>query len=154
VIDTLGVISSIISIISAVVAVLKARKAKKYSEIYHTTDEKEQLHKLFVHLEVIQDNSYRLKSDSERGIKIPQELKEYAEMRRKLSNLINLTPSSYNNISNRLQTCVQHLDSAISGDRVLNSQEMTTFRTTLHLVVNDVKTAYENLRQNLMQMQN
>ncbi|MED3976795.1 hypothetical protein P4639_25670 [Priestia megaterium] len=153
-VDTLGVISSIISIIGAFIAVVKARKAKKYSEIYHSTDEKEQLHKIFVHLEVIQDTSYRLKTDSERGIKITHELKEYTEIRRKLNTLNNLTPSSYTTISTNLQTCIQHLDVVISENRVLTNPEMTTFKATLNLAVNDVKQAYEDLRQDLMQMQN
>ena len=153
-VDILGVISSIISIIGAFIAVIKARKAKKYSEIYHSTDEKEQLHRIFVHLEVIQDTSYRLKTDSERGIKITHELKEYKEVRRKLNTLINLTPVSYTAISTNLQTCIQQLDTVISEDRVLTRSEMTAFRTTLNLVVNDVKQAHEDLRQDLMQMQN
>jgi hypothetical protein len=154
--ETIGVVGSIASIVSiggALFSWSKAKKAKKYSDIYYTTDTKEKLQTVFVHLEAIQDLSYKLHDNTTRGINKNNELKEYEAIRNKIDNLINLTPSNYNVIITKLNHIRTQIDSAIQKKEIMNTQDLIIFKSAIPTCMADVKKELEGLRKNLALIQ-
>ncbi|MEI4770492.1 hypothetical protein WAX74_12680 [Psychrobacillus sp. FJAT-51614] len=155
--ETIGVIGSIASIISIIGAIFswqKANQAKQYSEIYYTTDTKEKLQTVFIRLESIQEVSYKLNSSDKRGLNESNEIKEYEAIRQKLNNLINITPSKYSVILTRLNSIKDNIDSLIQKSTIMDTQDLISFKTSINLCIGDVKSELENLRKDLVDLQN
>lgn len=155
--ETIGVIGSIASIISIIGAIFswkKANKAKQYSEIYYTTDTKEKLQTVFIRLESIQEASYKLNSSDKRGLNKDNEIKEYEAIRQKLNNLINITPSKYSVILTRLNNIKDNIDSPIQKSTIMDTQDIISLKTSINLCIGDVKSELENLRKDLVDLQN
>lgn len=153
-IGIIGSIASIISISGAIFSWKKANKAKQYSDIYYTTDTKEKLHTVFIRLENIQEASYKLNSSDKRGLNNKNEIREYEDIRQKLNTMINIIPSEYTLIIERLNNIKGNVDSLIQKSTIMDSQDLISFKISLSLCISDVKSGLENLRKNLVDLQN
>lgn len=152
IIGIVGSFASIISIVGAVFSYINSKKAKKYSEIYYTTDTKEKLQTVFVRLESIQDITNKLNHSDKRGIKINIELKEYEEIRQKLDRLINIVPSKYSLIVSRLTDLRGKIDAQIQTDKIIEMQDLVSFKTGVILAIGEVKKELEDLRSDLVDL--
>lgn len=153
VLGIIGSIASIVSIIGAVISWKKANKAKLYSDIYYTTDTKESLHAVFVRLQGIQEQTYKLNSNNKRGLNHDKEIRIYEEIMQKIIHLINIMPTGYTVILARLNTLKETIDSKIQKDEIMDSQELFTFKNSLSLCIENVKEETHNLRKELADLQ-